>query len=121
MMVNKLRARPPAPPPLVEPARSPYANSVAATGLIEAARENVKLGAPKGGLVQKIFVQIGSNVKAGDPILQLDHRETQARLATAQAQLEALRASLKAEKVMAADAADQFQRWGEDLSDSYAR
>ena len=111
LMVNKLRAKPPAPPPLVEPARSPYANSVAATGLIEATRENVKLGAPKGGLIQKIFVQVGSKVKEGDPILQLDARETVAKLATAQSQLEALRAALKAEQVMAADATDQLKRW----------
>ena len=111
LMVNKLRAKPPTPPPLVEPARSPYANSVAATGLIEATRENVKLGAPKGGLIQKIFVQVGSKVKEGDPILQLDARETVAKLATAQSQLEALRAALKAEQVMAADATDQLKRW----------
>ena len=111
LMVNKLRAKPPAPPPLVEPARSPYANSVAATGLIEATRENVKLGAPKGGLIQKIFVQVGSKVKEGNPILQLDARETVAKLATAQSQLEALRAALKAEQVMAADATDQLKRW----------
>ncbi len=110
LMVKRLRDRPPPPPPPVEPARSPYTNSVAATGLIEAAQENVKLGSPKGGIIQKIFVQVGSRVKSGDPIIQLDDREGRARLASMMAQLDALRAELHAQNVMVADAADQFQR-----------
>ncbi|MDB6121178.1 MAG: Secretion protein HlyD family protein [Pedosphaera sp.] len=109
-LVRELRKTPPAPPPLAEPARSPYTNSVAATGIIEASRENVKIGAPKGGLIQKICVQIGSNVKAGEPLIQLDNREASAQLATMQAQLEAMRAALKSEKVLLADSEDQFKR-----------
>jgi len=109
-MTRELRKTPPAPAPLDEPARSPFSNSVAATGIIEASRENVKIAAPKGGLIQKIFAQVGSAVKAGEPILLLDDRETRAQLAAMQAQLEAMRASLQSEKVLAADAADQFNR-----------
>ena len=37
-LVKQLRARPPAPPPLVEPARSPFTNSVAATGILMMSR-----------------------------------------------------------------------------------
>src|SRR4051794_17959544 len=79
-MVNKLRAKPPAPPPLVQPARSPFVNTVAATGIIEATRENIKVGTTKAGLVAKVFVRVDSKVKAGDPLFQLDDREAQARL-----------------------------------------
>ena len=110
LLVKELRKMPPAPPPLSEPTRSPYANSVAGTGIIEASRENVKLGAPKGGLIQKIFVQVGSRVKRDDPILQLDDRETRAQLLTMQTQLEAMRASWESEKVLMADAEDQSKR-----------
>jgi RND family efflux transporter MFP subunit len=110
LIVRKSQDKPPAPPPFVEPARSPYSNSVAATGIIEATRENVKVATPKSGLIQKLYIQVGSTVKSGDPVLQLDDREARARLATAQAQLGSLRASLKVEKVMAADAEDQFNR-----------
>ena len=110
LLTNKLRKTPPAPPPLVEPARSPYPSSIAATGIIEATRENVKVATTKPGLVTKVLVKVGSAVKAGDPLFQLDDREARAKLATWQAQIEALRASLKAEQVMAADAADQFKR-----------
>lgn len=110
LLVRELQKTPPAPPPVEEPARSPYASFVAGTGIIEASRENVKIGAPQGGLIQKIPVQVGSQVKKGDPILQLDNRETQAQLGTMQAQLEAMRASWESEKVLLADAQDQFTR-----------
>jgi HlyD family secretion protein len=110
LLVRQLSKTPPAPPPPVEPARSPYASDVAATGIIEASRENVKVAAPKGGLVQKVFVQVDSPVKQGDPLLLLDDRETRAQLATMQAQVAAMKASLDSEKVLMADAEDQFKR-----------
>jgi RND family efflux transporter MFP subunit len=109
-LVNKLRSAPPPPPPLVEPARSPYDNAVAASGLIEAARENVRIATQRAGLVARVFVHVGDPVKAGDPLFQLDDRETTARLASARAQLEALRAAQRADEVMLADAQDQFER-----------
>ncbi len=110
LLVRQMQQKPPAPPPTVEPARSPFAASVAATGILEAARENVKIAAPKPALIQKVAVQVGSKVKTGDPLLQLDDREARARLNTLRAQLEALRAGLQADRVMQADAADQLAR-----------
>ncbi len=109
-LVLDLRKTPPAPPPPFEPARSPYTNFVAATGIIEASRENVKIAAPKGGLIEKIYVQVGSQVKLGEPLLLLDDREMRATLATMEAQVEAMKASWESEKVLLADAADQFKR-----------
>jgi HlyD family secretion protein len=109
-LVRQLSKTPPAPPPPVEPARSPYASDVAATGIIEASRENVKIAAPKGGLIQKVFVHVDSAVKQGDPLLLLDDRETRAQLVTMQAQVAAMKASLDSEKVLMADADDQFKR-----------
>lgn len=109
-LVRELRKTPPAPPPAMEPARSPYSNSVAATGIIEATRENVKIAAPKGGLIQKIFVQVDSKVKLGDPLLQLDDREAHAQLSAMEAQVEAMKASWQSENVLKEDAEDQFKR-----------
>src|SRR5689334_6725828 len=94
-LVQELRKTPPRPAPIQEPARSPYSTSVAATGILEAVRENVKIGAPKGGLIQQVLVQVGSRVKAGEPLLQLDDREARAQVAAMQAQLEAMEASLR--------------------------
>lgn len=110
VLVRQLRQKPPQPPPLVEPARSPFTNSVAATGMVEAARENVKIATSKAGLIQEVFVEVGSKVKAGDPLFLLDDRETRAKLATAQSQLASLRATLAGETILTADATDQFQR-----------
>ncbi|MEO6184213.1 MAG: efflux RND transporter periplasmic adaptor subunit [Verrucomicrobiota bacterium] len=110
LMVKRLRTQPPPPPPLAEPTRSPYTNSVAATGIIEATKENVKIGATKAGLIQKVFVQVGSEVKTGDPLLQLDDRDLRARLETARSQLLVLGATLEMEKIQRDDSADQFAR-----------
>src|SRR5258706_6293028 len=110
----------PVPKPLAEPARSPFGMAVAATGIIEATRENVKIGAPRGGLVQKVHVQVGSKVKTGDPLIQLDNREATARLASLDAQSDSLKAALQAEKVAAADAADQLKRISKLRADNVA-
>ncbi len=110
MLVQRLRSQPPVPPPLAEPARSPFATAVAATGIIEATRENVRVGATKSGLVQKVFVAVGSKVKANDPLLQFDDRESRAKLATQKAQLEVLQAMVNTEKVQLADITDQYDR-----------
>jgi HlyD family secretion protein len=110
LLVQKLRHQPPPPAPYQEPARSPFAYSVAATGILEATRENVRIGATKSGLVQKVLVEVGSKVKAGQPLLQFDDRETRARLETAKAQLEVLEANARTEEVQLADANDQLAR-----------
>src|SRR5215212_9296311 len=97
-LVTKLKARPPAPPPLAEPARSPFENSVAATGIIEATRENVKVATSRAGLVTNVFVKVGSEVKAGAPLFLLDDREARAKMGTVKSQLESLTATLALEE-----------------------
>jgi RND family efflux transporter MFP subunit len=110
LLVKRLRVKPPPPPPLAEPSRSPFSNSVAATGIIEATRENVRVAPSRAGLVTKVFVRVGSKVKVGDPLFQLDDREARARAALARSQLDSLRAALQLEQAQTADIADQFER-----------
>ncbi len=50
LLVRKSQQRPRDPGPVSPPARSIYEGKVAATGLIESSRENVKLASPKAGL-----------------------------------------------------------------------
>ena len=102
--------KPPAPPPLAEPARSPYAHSIAATGIIESARENIKIATAKPGLVTQIFPKVGDPLKAGDPLFQLDDREAKARVSEAEAQLQVEAATLVSEQVLLSEAADQLAR-----------
>ena len=75
----------PMPTPVVEPPRSPFETTVAATGIIEAANENVRIGPPTAGLVTKVFVTVGDRVREGDPLLQLDDRDLRAQLVARQA------------------------------------
>ncbi len=110
LLVKNSSRESPAPPPFAEPARAPYAESLAASGLVEAVRENVKIAPPRPGLVQKVFVEVAQKVKAGDALLQLDDREARARIEAIRVQLGALRASIVVEEVLAADALDQLER-----------
>lgn len=109
-MLKKMQTKPPVPAPIAQPTRSPFPNSVAATGIIEATKENVRIATSKPGLVQKVFVQVGSDVKTGQPLFQLDDRELRAQVAAAKAQLEVLQATSVTEKVQLADLTDQFER-----------
>lgn len=110
VLVRRLRQQPPAPPPVAEPTRSPYEHFVAAAGIIEARRENVAVAAPRPGLITRVLVEVGSDVTDNQPLLQLDSREAEARLGTAQAQLDSLTAARRVEEVTIADWTDQFER-----------
>jgi multidrug resistance efflux pump len=103
-----LLARPPAESlPIVEPPSRPTEfKTIAGSGLIEARRENIPIGAPVMGVVWEVFVKIGDTVKTGDPLFRLDDREVQAQLkvraaslAAAQAQLHRAQAAPRAEDI----------------------
>ena len=87
-------SRKPAPPPPVEPARSPFQGTVAATGLVEARTENISIGTPTSGIVEEVFVKVGQTVKAGDPLFRLDDRQRKAELESRKAALESAKAKL---------------------------
>jgi multidrug efflux pump subunit AcrA (membrane-fusion protein) len=94
----------PAPPPPVDPARSPFQKTVAANGLVEAKTENISIGSHVPGVVDKVFVKVGQKVKAGDPLFRLDDRQRNAELEARRAALEAARARLaKLEKMPRAE------------------
>lgn len=76
---------PPSAPPVSEVPRSPYPTFVAGSGLVEASTENISLGTHVAGIVSKIFVQIGSAVKAGNPLFTIDDRVTRADINTRRA------------------------------------
>jgi RND family efflux transporter MFP subunit len=109
-MVQKLRRVPPAPAPLAEPTRSPYKRFVAATGIIEARRENVQIATPRPGLVTAVYVEVGALVRSNTPLLQLDDRDARARLRVAKSQLTAVESSRQVETVAIADWTEQFER-----------
>ncbi len=92
--------------PVISPPTTPAYRSIAGAGVVEAKRENIPIGTPVPGVVDKVFVVINQQVKAGDPLFHIDDRDLRAELvgrqATAnamQAQLDRLKAAPRAEDV----------------------
>jgi HlyD family secretion protein len=115
--------------PPVDPARSPFASTVAGSGIVEARTENISIGSPLAGIVTKVYVDVENTVKAGDKLFELDDRALRAELKWREAahqaalvQLERLdnqprqeeldisRAKVKEAEVALADQKDQLTR-----------
>jgi HlyD family secretion protein len=73
----------PAPP--IEPARSPYADTLAAAGIVEPQTENIAVGSATPGVVVEVLVKVGDEVQPGKPLFRLDDRELQGELAVKRA------------------------------------
>lgn len=78
--IQGARTLPPA--PLVSEApHPPYRAFVAGSGIVEANTENIAIGTHIAGIVSKLYVEVGSQVMAGDPLFTIDDR-AQAALVT---------------------------------------
>lgn len=86
--------KPPSVPSVSEAPHSPDHASVAGSGIVEASTENISIGTQIAGIVAKIFVQIGSNVKAGDPLFKIDDRSLLAELNIRRATVQVAEAQL---------------------------
>jgi HlyD family secretion protein len=104
------RDKPMAPAPMEPPPRNPYASTVAAAGIIEAANENVKIAPPVSGLVTKVYVKVASQVHQGDVLFQLDDRELRAQLQTKTDSLPSAAARIAEQDIRLRDVEDQLQR-----------
>lgn len=94
LAIKRSLATSPQTPLLVEPAKKPYQKTIAASGIIEALGENVSVGAPENGVVEKVFVKVHSTVKKGDPLFVLDTREIEAEFRVAKAKEDVAAAQL---------------------------
>ena len=82
------------PPPPIEPARSPYADTLAASGVVEAQTQNIAVGSATPGVVVDVLVTVGDEVEAGTPLFRLDDRQLQGTLAVKQADLSVAKSEL---------------------------
>jgi len=96
--------------PVVDPAAPPFKSSVAGTGIVEANTENIAIGTLVPGVVSEIYVSVGSEVKAGDPLFRLDDRDLRAQQEVRRAALRVAEASVKVEKASLADLKNQLER-----------
>jgi multidrug resistance efflux pump len=103
---------PPVPPP-----RSDFEQRVAAAGLVEASSENISIASHLPGVVEKVFVTVGQEVQAGDPLVKLDTRALEA--ARAERQSAVASAIARAGRARAAlTEAQRDLRFAESVSDA---
>lgn len=110
LLVKKLRRVEPPPAPLVEPARAPFPESIGARGIIESVNENVRIAPALAGLIAKVNVKVGDEVKAGDVLIEQDRRDAAALVAIQETQIETLRAQIRETEITLADKRDQWAR-----------
>lgn len=93
-MVHDGNQQPPIPSIPFAPPKPPYDSYIAASGLIEAASENVPIGVPNGQIVENVFVKAGDFCKKGDPLFQLDTRVFNAQIKQAETEVDTSKAQL---------------------------
>ncbi|MEK0447250.1 MAG: hypothetical protein RLZZ399_2571 [Verrucomicrobiota bacterium] len=96
--------------PLVEPSSAPFEDSIGARGLVEGVEENVRIAPSVPGLVVRVPVKVGDEVRAGEVLLEQDAREAEAQILVQGANWGALKASLEEAQVALADREDQWKR-----------
>lgn len=74
------------------------------------AKDQVDVGAQVSGQIIKLYVDVGTHVKQGDLIAQIDKDKQQNDLDITKAQLESARANLESKKVALEIASKQYQR-----------
>ncbi len=97
-------------PPPVEPPRKPFAQSVAATGILEAMSENVSIGTPIPGLVTEVFVKVNETVKKDQPLLKMEDRDLRAEELSAAAQRDVAQAQITVSEAQIAKLEAQLSR-----------
>jgi multidrug efflux pump subunit AcrA (membrane-fusion protein) len=105
---------PPGPPPV-----SGFPSTVAAVGLVEASTENISVGSPLAGVVERVYVTAGQDVRAGDPLFALDVRHLRAQLRVRREALAVARARVGVAEARLLDLTRQWQ-YAERVSDRRA-
>ncbi|WP_066545659.1 MULTISPECIES: efflux RND transporter periplasmic adaptor subunit [unclassified Sphingomonas] len=85
--------------PVETPAQAPATQrggSVAGSGVVEPSSELIEVGAFIPGVVDRVYVQAGDQVAAGQPLFSIDSRDARAAVNEAEARLERLRRSVGA-------------------------
>lgn len=82
-------AQPVAPPPT-----SDFRQQIAGAGLVEAQTENIQISSVVPGVVEKVYVKVGDQVKAGQPLFSVETRDLAAQLLSREAAVRAAEARL---------------------------
>jgi multidrug resistance efflux pump len=90
---------PPLKPPIA-PAQTPFSKTVAGAGLVEAQTENISVGSALPGVVTRVLVKVGQQVKKDEPLFELDDRPLKAELKLREANLAAAEAQLAKQEAL---------------------
>ncbi len=92
------------------PPAKPFAHVVSGAGLIEAASENIAVGTPLPGIAERVFVKVGQQVEAGEPLFALDQRQVDADIAARAAAVEVARTRIAELQALEREAQDQLAK-----------
>jgi len=95
LFVRAAGFEPPMPDPPLAPPRSPFSATIVASGIVEASRENTRVGVPFAGLVSSVEVAVWQRVRKGEILLRLDDAEPRAQFSVARAELSVREAELR--------------------------
>lgn len=102
LAVAKFNTPPKTGPAPVAPAAIPFADRVAGVGIVEPSSETILVGTQVGGIVAKVLAKEGDRVTAGEPLVELDARDADARIAAAMAAVAAEAARVDAARARVA-------------------
>ena len=107
--------RPPTAEPVVPAALSPFARTVAGSGIVEPASQVIAIGSPINEVIAQVAVESGRQVATGDVLIRLDDRQTKAQEAVEQAAVAAAVANVAVARTVHAEAKEQAARATGDL------
>lgn len=122
--IVRTQPRPVTNPPPAEPPRSDFAERVAAIGLVEARSENISVSSHLPGIVDRVFVTVGQDVKRGEPLVKLDTRALEASRTERHSDIAARQAAVTSARSRAATAratladAERHLKFAESVTDT---
>ncbi|MDP9172778.1 MAG: HlyD family secretion protein [Planctomycetota bacterium] len=96
--------------PAAQPSQAPYPYYIAGAGIVEALSENIAVGTVVPGIVKEIYVKVGDNVAAGQPLWLIDDRDLQADLEVKRAEVEAKQATVLSKQALLEAAQSKYDR-----------
>lgn len=73
----------------------PFKSYISGVGIVEASSDNISIGTPLNRIVERVFVNVGQEVKKGEVLFTLEYQDLQADLAARQVDYEIAKAKLQ--------------------------
>jgi HlyD family secretion protein len=96
--------------PLAQPANSPFAETIAGAGIVEASTQNIAVAAPLPGVIAAVHVTAGAYVTAGSRLFTRDERPLAAEVASREAAVTVAEARIAEFDAQLAEANDQLAK-----------